>query len=133
MKSDEEEAEKPENPQKNANWLSLVTFWYTIKIFQQGKRRDFDENDLTKPLDEHRSAKLGEKLSILWSEEVRRAKKNQEIPNLTKVIFKCFIKDILLQGTFLFLMEVPIRLCQPIFLGLLLRYFNPDNSESKEP
>ncbi|CAH1368627.1 unnamed protein product, partial [Tenebrio molitor] len=133
MKSDEEEAEKPEHPQKNANWLSLVTFWYTIKIFQQGKSRDFDENDLTKPLDEHRSAKLGEKLSILWSEEVRRAKKNQEIPSLTKVIFKCFIKDILLQGTFLFLMEVPIRLCQPIFLGLLLRYFNPDNSESKEP
>ncbi|EFA04298.2 putative multidrug resistance-associated protein lethal(2)03659-like Protein [Tribolium castaneum] len=43
-----------------------------------------------------------------------------------------FLRDILLQGTALFVMEVPVRLSQPIFLGLLLRYFNPENEKSVE-
>ncbi|RZB40999.1 ABC tran and/or MMR HSR1 domain containing protein [Asbolus verrucosus] len=124
---------RPEHPQKHANWLSMVTFFYTIPIFRRGRYKDMDESDLTKPLDEHKASLQGEKLAILWSQEVQKAKEHHDIPNLTKVIIKCYRKDIIIQGIILFIMEVMIRLFQPMFLGLLLRYFKSDNSENKIP
>lgn len=127
-----EKIQKPEHPRKNANWLSVLTFWYTIPIFRVGSQRDFDESDLTKPLDEHRSSMLGEKLANSWNKEIHRAKKHHDVPNLTKALYNICLKEIAVQGFFLFMMEIPVRLCQPLFLGLLLRYFDPKNEENKE-
>lgn len=124
---------RPENAQKNASWCSILTFWYTIPIFRMGKSKEMDESDLTKPLDEHKSSRLGERIAILWSKEVERAHKYKDQPNLTRVIFKCFTKDILMYGLIIFAMEMLVRLYQPLFLGLLLRYFNPDNKNNTEP
>lgn len=132
QQSDTSLPEKREHPRKNANWLSFITFWYTIPIFRMGYKRDFDESDLTKALDAHKSSLLGEKLAVLWNREVQRAKEHNDVPNLTKVLLRMFLRDILLQGLALLIMEVPVRLCQPMFLGLLLRYFNPENHPNTE-
>lgn len=91
-----------------------------------GRRRDLEEFDLTKPLDEHKSSLLGDRISRFWMNEVERSSKKGKPPSIEKVIFKCFISDILIYAFILLVMELLIRLSQPIFLGLLLRYFIPD-------
>lgn len=83
------------------------------------------ESDLTKPLDTHKSAILGDKISRIWTRECDKALKSNRKPSLTYVIYKTFIKDIILYGIILFLLEIGVRLQQPIFIGLFLRYFNP--------
>lgn len=110
------------NLAKNANWLSQMTFWYILPLFRKGKTRDLNEKDLTFPLEEHKSANLGQKLLIIWNKEVEQAKKHKKSPHLTKVIMFCFWKEIIWHGFYMFFVEIFIRLLQPIFLCLLLRY-----------
>lgn len=160
------------NPRETANWISAVTFWYqnifirhrqifilftiiaryTFQTFRTGKKRDLDEADLTKPLDEHKSSVLGEKISKLWSKEVEIATSKGRLPSMTKVICKCFVYEMIVYAIVVTVMELGIRyflvifleeyynkqynyfrLYQPLFLGLLLRYFNPINSQNTEP
>lgn len=108
-------------------------FRYTIPIFRLGRRRDLEEFDLTKPLDEHKSSLLGDRIARAWMKEVEKCEKKGSIPSVQKVIFKCFICEILIFAVVLGTMELVIRMMQPIFLGLLLRYFNPKNAENKTP
>lgn len=118
-----------------------------------GKQAELSEEDLTKPLPEHKSANLGNKISKLWSEEVERAEIEGVIPSMTKVIAKCFYKEFLLYGFILFVMEVGLRyfkfycsfslihtygvhifrIYQPLFIGLVLRYFDPKNQQNILP
>ena len=130
---DDKNLGKPEHPEKGANWLSRIMFWYTIPIFRQGAKRDFNEGDLTTPLDAHKSSFLGDTIAHFWNQEVLRAKDHNESPQLLTVLTRMFLKPTLLQGLTLFLMEIPVRLCQPLFLGMLLRYFSPENQNDLEP
>lgn len=104
-----------------------------MKVFRLGHQRDLTEEDLTQPLREHKSSFLGDRLSRLWSTEVDRAEGYGELPSLTKVLFKCFAYELLVYGAVLSVMEVGLRLSQPFFLGLLLRYFHPDNAKNQLP
>ncbi|XP_030767940.1 multidrug resistance-associated protein 4-like isoform X2 [Sitophilus oryzae] len=106
---------------------------YSLKTFRLGRRRDLDEDDLTQPLDEHKSSLLGDKLARNWSKEVKHATKHKKKPSLSKVIIKTFRYDIIFYGVILFIMEVFVRMSQPIFIGLFIRYFNTENRLSKEP
>lgn len=99
-----------------------------MPIFRLGRRRDLEEFDLTKPLDEHKSSLLGDRICRLWMREVERSAKKGNNPSMEKVILKCFFCDILIYAMVLMVMELGIRMLQPIFLGLLLRYFNPKNA-----
>lgn len=51
-----------ENPRAKANFVSVLTFWWTIKLFKLGYKKVFEFNDLFKPLDYHRSEVLGDRL-----------------------------------------------------------------------
>ncbi|XP_050309947.1 probable multidrug resistance-associated protein lethal(2)03659 isoform X2 [Anthonomus grandis grandis] len=123
---------RPKNARKGANILSVITFWYALKTFKLGRKRDLDENDLTEPLDEHKSSLLGQKLAKNWSLELINAAKKKREPSLTKAIIKTFKRDIIFYGIVLFIMEFFIRLPQPIFIGLFIRYFNANNIKSTE-
>lgn len=120
---------RPENPQANANFLSILSFWYTIKIFRKAKRGDLDEDDLTLPLKEHKSSFLGEKLAILWSNEVIKAKEKGRNPRLHSVLYKCFLREIVGYSITAVILEMFVRISQPLFLKLLLRYYSTDNME----
>lgn len=123
---------------------------YTFQIFREGRKRDLDEADLTKPLDEHKSNVLGDKMARLWSKEVAAAADKGRLPSMTKVIWRCFKYDIIRYALVILAMELGIRyfliyfdrtylqyknfrLFQPMFLGLLIRYFDPRNKEDTEP
>lgn len=122
-----------ENPRERANWLSVATFWYTLKIFRMGARAEIVEDDLMKPLKAHDAGVLGEKYARTWSAEVNRAEMEQDAPSLSKVIAKRIYAEFIMYGCWLFFMEVIVRLYQPIFIGLLVRYFDPTNDLNTLP
>ncbi|XP_031343400.1 probable multidrug resistance-associated protein lethal(2)03659 [Photinus pyralis] len=122
-----------ENPRARANWLSVATFWYTFKIFRMGARAELVEDDLMKPLKSHEAGMLGEKYSRTWTAELNRAEIEHDSPSLSKVIRTRIFAEFVLYGCWLFFMEVVIRLYQPIFIGLLVRYFDPTNDLNTLP
>ncbi|XP_066157428.1 ATP-binding cassette sub-family C member 4-like isoform X2 [Euwallacea fornicatus] len=133
MRSDSDEFNRPDNPRKGASFLSIITFWYALKTFMVGRKRDLDEYDLTEPLEEHTSSSLGDTLARNWTAEIQDAAKNRRPPNFGKAIMKTFRWNLVLYGILLFVMEMGIRMQQPIYVGLFIRYFNPKNMRSSEP
>ncbi|XP_050309948.1 ATP-binding cassette sub-family C member 4-like [Anthonomus grandis grandis] len=133
----DESFERPKNPKQGANFLSIITFWsqifrYSRNTFKIGTKRALDEDDLTEPLDSHRSELLGQKLARNWSQELTNAAKKKRDPSLANVILRTFKWEIIYYGFLLFIMEICVRLPQPIFIGLFIRYFNVKNIESTE-
>ncbi|KAL3283027.1 hypothetical protein HHI36_006186 [Cryptolaemus montrouzieri] len=123
---------RPRNPQLNSNFLSILTFWYTLKVFNQSRRRNLDEDDLTQPLPEHQSEYLGKKLAMLWSEELESAKRKGKQPKMYKALCRCFLWDIVGYSITAFILEMFVRISQPLFLKLLLRYYSADNMKALE-
>ncbi|KAJ8966239.1 hypothetical protein NQ314_003654 [Rhamnusium bicolor] len=106
MRSIGSEEERKENARQNSNWLSIITFWYTLKLFHEGRRRELDESDLTKPLDEHKSELLGQKIATIWSKEYDKAIERKGTPSMAKVIIKTFYCDFVTYGLILVVMEM---------------------------
>lgn len=87
-----------------------------MKTFWVGYKRDLEIDDLTRPLKEHKSSVLGEKISSAWDEELKRfnrinqkKKKPQSTPSLNRVLIKVFGAKIALYGVALAIMEILLR------------------------
>ncbi|XP_059049388.1 probable multidrug resistance-associated protein lethal(2)03659 isoform X2 [Achroia grisella] len=113
------------NPRCKANIFSVLTFGWTLETFKLGYNRDIKESDLYGPLPEHRSDVLGDALQRTWDREVEQRLADGSKPSLWKVLLKVFGPELMLYGLILAAMEFLIRLQQPLFLGLLLRYYSP--------
>ncbi|CAH0722850.1 unnamed protein product, partial [Brenthis ino] len=125
------------NPRYKANLFSILTFGWTLETFMLGYSRDIKEEDLYAPLPEHRSDILGRAsldylrycntLQSAWEQEVEasRLRNDSSKPKLIKALIKVFGSELMLYGLILAAMEFLIRLQQPLFLGLLLRYYSP--------
>lgn len=128
--------EKVKNPRAGANIFSVLTFSWILRIFWVGYRRDLEVTDLYTPLKEHTSGILGVKIAKAWEKECEAyqhrleqstksgsVKKVRE-PSLMKVLIRCFGFKTLLYGIFMAIMEILLRVAQPLLLGQMLLYFN---------
>ncbi|XP_025073873.1 probable multidrug resistance-associated protein lethal(2)03659 [Pogonomyrmex barbatus] len=109
---------------------------WILRIFWVGYRRDLEVTDLYTPLKEHTSGILGVKIAKAWEKECEayrdRLEKNARSgsqkkvrgPSLLRVLVRCFGFTTLLYGLFLAVMEILLRVLQPMCLGQLLRYYN---------
>ncbi|XP_013196145.2 ATP-binding cassette sub-family C member 4 [Amyelois transitella] len=120
------------NPRYKANIFSILTFGFTLETFKLGYSRDIRENDLYAPLPEHRSDILGDSFQKTWEKEVEDSSNRNRKPSLWRVLVKIFGCEMMLYGLILAAMEFLIRLQQPLFLGLLLRYYSPTQEERNE-
>ncbi|XP_015608410.1 probable multidrug resistance-associated protein lethal(2)03659 [Cephus cinctus] len=120
----------PENPRKNANPISVITFAWILKTFILGYQRDLEMSDLHTPLDEHSSSQLGERIVQIWEEEEKQcaAKKNGSHPSLLRVLMKQFGPKIMLYGVMEAVLELLIKIPQPLALGRLLHCFTQDRN-----
>ncbi|KAF7992271.1 hypothetical protein HCN44_001596 [Aphidius gifuensis] len=133
-----EEIEKKENPRKYANCLSALTFTWLLRTFWIGYKRDLELFDLPKPLKEHKSSNLGDKLSKAWNDQLGNYNFNnkdkiegKKKPSLTKALVKVFGLETALYGIILAIMEIPIGVIQPMAVGELIRYFSNAPEHSK--
>ncbi|KAH8394539.1 hypothetical protein KR215_004307 [Drosophila sulfurigaster] len=125
--------ELPPNPREKANPLSSIMFCYTMPTFFKGRKKTLDENDLYRALNEHRSDKLGKKLSDAWENEVEQKRKKKKTPSLFKVTMSVFGWNFGLLGFALFILEMGFRVTQPLCLGGLVAFYaNPDNADSED-
>ncbi|XP_043284648.1 probable multidrug resistance-associated protein lethal(2)03659 [Venturia canescens] len=138
------------NPREGANFLSALTFSWTLKTFWVGFRREIEIEDLPRPLREHKSSYLGDKMSVAWEAELQRVRESQKKslengrsgrrekpsrtskPSLTRVLIKVFGLKTLLYGLALGVMEIFIRVLQPLFLGNLLQFYSGENPSSSD-
>ncbi|XP_075167851.1 putative multidrug resistance-associated protein lethal(2)03659 [Haematobia irritans] len=102
--------ELPENPRESANPLSALMFCFTMPTFFKGRKKDLDERDLYRALDEHKSDYLGHKLSQAWEEEVSNSCIKNKEPSLIKATMKVFGLRYMSLGVLMFLFEIFLRL-----------------------
>nr|XP_012224795.1 PREDICTED: probable multidrug resistance-associated protein lethal(2)03659 [Linepithema humile]XP_012224797.1 PREDICTED: probable multidrug resistance-associated protein lethal(2)03659 [Linepithema humile]XP_012224798.1 PREDICTED: probable multidrug resistance-associated protein lethal(2)03659 [Linepithema humile]XP_012224799.1 PREDICTED: probable multidrug resistance-associated protein lethal(2)03659 [Linepithema humile]XP_012224800.1 PREDICTED: probable multidrug resistance-associated prot len=121
----------PINPRQNANVFSLVTYWWTRKIFWTGYNKDLEESDLYVTLKQDRTSYLGEIIGNAWKKEVDSCakKKNGSTPQLLRVLLRCFGIPFLLIGIGEAVMELFSRMYQPVLFASLLRNFSNNRDE----
>ncbi|XP_017883367.1 probable multidrug resistance-associated protein lethal(2)03659 [Ceratina calcarata] len=123
---DKSQRKEKKNPRQNANPISILTFWWILKLFVRGYKKELQEDDLYSPLRVDRSNYLGERIVQNWEIEVKQCEKRKDNskPSLNRVLYKCFGKIVIGTGIALFILEFGIRLVQPFLLATLLRYFS---------
>ncbi|KAL5284866.1 ABCC4.2 family protein [Megaselia abdita] len=113
-----------DNPRKGTNILSILCFCYTVPLFFKGRKKDLETEDLYKPLKEHTSDRLGNKLCKSWEDELEKASKKNKEPSLLKATLRVFGWKIFFQGVMVFFIEFAFRCSQPIFLGGLVNFYS---------
>ncbi|XP_033349715.1 probable multidrug resistance-associated protein lethal(2)03659 isoform X1 [Bombus vosnesenskii] len=128
---DKSERKEVNNPRQNANPLSILTFWWILKLFVVGYKKELEEDDLYSPLREDKSSYLGQRIVKNWEREVKicEKKKDNSKPSLIRVLFKCFGKILINGGLGLFVLEFGIRIVQPFLLARILRYFSGNRQD----
>ncbi|CAG0881128.1 unnamed protein product [Darwinula stevensoni] len=105
-----------------------------------GSSRDLELDDLFGVPQEDESETLGDKLQRQWEKELKKAdildghldtgqmtkKEKQKIktPSLLKAIIKTFGGKYALTGILAFIEECVLRVTQPVFMAMLIRYFS---------
>ena len=111
-----------ENPKKNANIFSILSFWWVGELLAIGNKRPLENDDLFPLLDEDKTQTSTEKLQQTWNEETSRAsnKTNSTGHRLLKAIIRAFSFT-----DYVYLLSVGLlpgvcNVLQPVFLSLLL-------------
>ncbi|XP_076254933.1 putative multidrug resistance-associated protein lethal(2)03659 isoform X1 [Rhynchophorus ferrugineus] len=130
MDSTNETEKKPvkKHPFVEANIFSKIFFLWMLPLFVRGFKKGLAEDDLYPSLKVHDSKILGDKLEKEWFKEV---KKNPSNPSLWRALVGVFGKELALLGLCYLIIEIFIRLGQPLCLSQLLHYYEPNTTMSK--
>ncbi|XP_049801233.1 probable multidrug resistance-associated protein lethal(2)03659 isoform X2 [Schistocerca nitens] len=115
--NEEEDITTTPHPRSSASPLSALTFWWTLRIFKTGLKRDIEIEDLYAPLKEHKSSLLGERFERLWKQECRRAVKNKRSPSYLRVILSACGWKYMMYGCILAAIELIVRFDMIFILG----------------
>ncbi|KAL3847450.1 hypothetical protein ACJMK2_018356 [Sinanodonta woodiana] len=100
-------------------------------LFKTGYSRRLEVEDMYNVVPEDQSDVLGSRLENEWQKEVERSKTRGGKPSLLKCLIRIFGLEYMLLGIVLFL-EESTKVCQPLLLGGLIRYFTPDTTLSRQ-
>ncbi|XP_059490449.1 probable multidrug resistance-associated protein lethal(2)03659 [Neocloeon triangulifer] len=119
------------HPRAKANCLSALTFWWTTRMFFKGYKDDLEVEDLYDPLNEHKSDRLGDILERNWKKEQEKCSK-KGTPSFFKAMWATFGLKFMAYGIVLLLIEIGVKVAQPLLLGQLIRYFTPMSGIEKD-
>ncbi|XP_063224300.1 probable multidrug resistance-associated protein lethal(2)03659 isoform X2 [Bacillus rossius redtenbacheri] len=119
-------ADRPAHPRASANPFSAFFLIWVLKIFRRGLKKELEVEDLFQPLEEHRSDYLGDCFQRAWRRELARGKR----PGLLRVIAGHFLGQYLAYSIPVVVLELVFRVAQPMFLGSLIRHFEPGSGVS---
>ena len=117
----EEESRHNENPKKNANIFSILSFWWVGELFAIGNKRPLENDDLFPLLDEDKTQTSTEKLQRTWNEEAGRASsKGRNGHRLLKALIRMFPCTDHMFLLSIVLLPAVCNVLQQVFLSLLL-------------
>lgn len=91
-------------------FYSFKTFSsWIFPVFRAARRPEFDTNELYKPLKNHKSDLLGDKLCKAWEDEVIAKKAKNQKPSLLRVTLRVFGMEFMVLGLALFALEFFLR------------------------
>ena len=111
-----------ENPKKNANIFSILSYWWVGELLAIGSKRSLENDDLFPLLDEDKTQTSTEKLQRTWSKET--AKRVQGKKGKGYRLFRALVRmfpwtyQVFVLSTFL--LAGACNVLQPLFLSLLL-------------
>ena len=114
---------KKENPRKNANILSILSFWWVKEILAIGNKRPLENDDLFPLLDEDKTQSLTAKLQQTWNEETanRVPGKKGNGYRLFRALVRMLPWTDYVYALTLVLVYSICKVLQPAFLSLLLQ------------
>ncbi|CAH1180472.1 unnamed protein product [Phaedon cochleariae] len=120
------------NPRDKANFLSVLFFSYTIPIFRKGMRKTLEVDDLYNPLRKDRSRLLGDALERNWEKEISKPNYDPKTSRaLLLAVIRTFWTEYLFMGVLVGFGDLFVRTTQPLLLGMLLNYYNPESDTTK--
>lgn len=134
METDNKKQQKglPQNPLDKSSFLSYIFFTWLTPTFINGARRELSAEDLYEPLKSHRSSELGDRLCSAWKFEQKKSQRTGKPASLLRAFMKVFGLEILGLGLILLILELGVRLSQPIFLAKLIQYYSRENGDVTE-
>lgn len=86
-----------------------IIFSWIFPVFTQGRKKEYDANDLYKPLKAHESQEMGDKLCAAWDIELKRQRESGRNPSLLRASIRVFGVEFILLGLMLFALEVFLK------------------------
>lgn len=87
----------------------MTYFSWIFPVFRNARRQEYDSTDLYKPLPNHKSDVLGDKLCKAWDEEIKIKKEKNQKPSLLRVTLRVFGLEFLWLGLSLFALEIFLK------------------------
>ncbi|RZB38623.1 ABC membrane domain containing protein, partial [Asbolus verrucosus] len=117
--------ERKVHPKEKANIVSLLSFFYTLKLFRKGYKQDLEEEDLYEVLSNYRSKDLGDQLEREWEKQKRKGQRN----SIFRVLWACYGWEYLILGLAQLVVKTTMIILQPKALSKLISYFSPGQTD----
>lgn len=120
------------SPMPAVNVVSrFVTFSWLNPLLSQGSKKPLEAEDLYGLRTQDSTGELGDKLQREWKKEQYLAEDKEKTPSLSRAIVKAFGMGYLRLSVFAIITDA-LRIIQPIFLGLLIGYFNEETTTTQK-
>ncbi|XP_044266488.1 probable multidrug resistance-associated protein lethal(2)03659 [Tribolium madens] len=116
---------KETHPILKANVVSLITFFYTVKLFRKGAKRELEEEDLYEVLPKYKSDRLGDEFEREWEKQKSKRDRN----SILRLLWACYGKEIFFLGVSQLAVKTLMIFIQPHALSKIISYFNPNQTE----
>ncbi|EDW59850.1 probable multidrug resistance-associated protein lethal(2)03659 [Drosophila virilis] len=121
--------ELPENPRERSNPFSELMLCFVFPVLFKGRTKTLEQPDLYRPLKEHKSDVLGDRLCAAWDEEIIERSAQQKQPRLGRVVLRVFGWHLFLTGLLLGVREFIVKVTQPMCLYGIMQYFSGEDPD----
>ncbi|CAH0557528.1 unnamed protein product [Brassicogethes aeneus] len=113
------------HPKEKANLLSLITFFYTRKLFGKALKNDLQEKDLYRVLDSCNSKIRGDQVELAW----KKISSGGQKPTIALLLWHCFGIRYLIYGLIHVTWKVMHTIVEPYSMSQLIGYFKEGQKE----
>ncbi|KAL9955987.1 hypothetical protein ACROYT_G037398 [Oculina patagonica] len=110
----------PAHPQRKANLISFLLFWWTNDLFKTGNQRPLQQSDFWPLHKEDKTSLLTKELQSQWSKDLNECKLTGKEPRLWKSAMKVLSRKDICIISFAGLLDSVGRFLQPFFLGIFI-------------
>ena len=110
----------PTHPQRRANLISFLLFWWTNDLFKTGNQRPLQQSDFWPLHEEDQTSLLTNQLQWQWSKDLDECNRTGKEPRLWKSAMKVLSCKDLCIICFAGLVDSVGRFLQPFFLGVFI-------------